>query len=116
MSDAVNDVAIVPVWSIWCHGCGRRFEWQATDPNDNPPSWHSRQCGRRRRAALLEQMPRKCPRPNKRVWPSMDAAAAAGSNEIRPYRCICGGIHLGHVKAEIVRYVIIEPGEEGNHA
>lgn len=107
-----TSVAIVPVWLVHCAGCRRTFKWKA-GPDDVPPSHHSKQCARTHRQRLLEAMPVKCPRPDKRVWHSFEAAidhanTFDNTHPLRPYRCVCGGIHLGRILARIIRYEIQE--------
>jgi hypothetical protein len=96
-----------PIYLLYCHGCSRRFSWRQHDPSEKPPSFHNRNCQKHHKARLKELPPQLCPRPYKRVFATHTLAEAEcvrlGDILLRPYRCVCGGLHIGHIKATIIR-------------
>jgi len=50
----------------------------------------------------------RCPRPEKLVYATHQLAMAAcnriGDDRLKPYRCVCGGLHIGNIDATIIRY------------
>lgn len=96
-----------PVYKIICSGCGRHFEWVPREQaNEVPPSYHSKHC--RRRFRDDPKSAGRCPRPYKRVYVTYELAQAEctrlGDPMLKPYRCRCGALHIGHPIAWIDRY------------
>ena len=99
-----------PVYRITCEGCRKDFDWSPREHiGEIPPSYHSRKCKKRKRLHLGNNLPTKCPHPWKQNFRSHQEAQAK-CNEMedgymKPYRCRCGGIHVGHPKMRIVDWI-----------
>lgn len=96
---------------IRCEGCGRWFPWTAVGRPEvqTPPTYHNKSCQKRHKEALLSQLPGKCPRLDKRMYASTrEAELVCGQHRrvhhelLRPYRCVCGGLHIGRLHYRIV--------------
>jgi hypothetical protein len=100
---------MLPVYRIVCEGCHREFDWIPNNINEQPPNYHNRACQKRRRERLNERFPTKCPHPWKRVYQThkqaQDAINSMQDAYMKPYRCKCGGIHIGHVRMYIKDWV-----------
>jgi hypothetical protein len=98
---------LYPVYQIKCAGCKRVFDWIPREIDNIPPNYHSRACKNRKRIKQQTKLPSKCPHPWKRVYATHeDAQRACAEIEdayLRPYRCRCGGIHIGHNKSVYIR-------------
>lgn len=92
----------MPVYRVRCEGCGTYFDWTPkSHVSETPPSYHSRACQNRKRSRLHKQeAPFKCPNPNKRLYRTHREAQQAcnemNDTYLKPYRCRCGGLHVGH--------------------
>ena len=100
----MNEVEAIR-WRVQCYICGGQFSWEGDSAQRVPPSQH-KTCKRRilRKRASGELMLAPCPRPEKRIFSTSDEAKAfidvAHRGELMsPYRCRCGGIHIGHLIA-----------------
>jgi len=90
----------LPVYRVTCVGCGREFDWEATQISDVPPNYHSRTCQKVTSRRLKYSMPTKCPHPYKKTFATQELAMKKcrelDDDYMRPYRCSCGGYHIGH--------------------
>lgn len=97
-----------------CDGCGSKVTRTVNADEAHLMRCCSRPC--RRRARLVEQARQRqiaqdlaaqpgtalCPRPDKRVFPSMEQARLflwsnyREDRNVDAYRCACGGVHVGH--------------------
>lgn len=96
---------MLPVYKVICSGCGRHFEWMPRESaNEVPPSYHSKNCRKR----PSDSKPGLCPRPYKRVFVTYELAQQACTElddpMLKPYRCTCGALHIGHPTAWVVRW------------
>ncbi len=93
---------LIPVYHVTCEGCGREFDWEPPSIGDAPPNYHSRTCRERKRRRLRDTVPTKCPHPWKQTYSShrlaQDKCNEYADPYMKPYRCKCGGIHVGHVR------------------
>lgn len=102
----------LPVYRIRCEGCGHYFDWSPkAHVSETPPSYHSRSCQNRKRKRLHEWHPVKCPHPNKRLYRTHKEAQTAcnemGDPYMKPYRCKCGGLHVGHPNFRIKDWKLV---------
>lgn len=92
-------------------GCWKTFKWTPKGPNEQPPAYHNRHCKNRYKDKKSNV---QCPFPNKKKYDSeVQAVKDISAMRIRLkdaadgliyYRCICGGLHIGHrVGAKIQR-------------
>jgi hypothetical protein len=95
-------------YELQCYGCGLIFYWTAFTEDDVPPSFHNTNCKKRKNRRIADNPVFNCPRPDKEVfWTSEAANERARSLSkpgefVRPYRCSCGELHVGHINYEIV--------------
>lgn len=105
-AEPIAYVGPTKILTLWCltPGCHRRFEWPQLEPTDVPPSYHSAKCRPRNVAPENPHEVGRCPRPDKRLYATVDEANHAISEILHrdhgaylvPYRCACGGIHIGN--------------------
>ncbi|KAB1661645.1 hypothetical protein F8O07_06990 [Pseudoclavibacter sp. CFCC 13796] len=97
--------------SVHCEGCGRWFRWKAVGHPvvHTPPTYHSRECAKAHRRRLLDSMPVKCPRLDKRVYLTCreaeivcEAHRRQHGELLRPYRCRCGALHIGRLHYRVI--------------
>jgi hypothetical protein len=87
-----------------------RAEFQAEDLRQKYCSPQHGKMARRRKSRAMQNYTRStierpgqlCPKPYKKVFVTMKLANEAANNlggeveGIRPYRCVCGALHIGH--------------------
>lgn len=91
---------------LTCSHCRRPFTWTPTQPSDPAPKYHSKACQHRARKARRDGLdpatPGFCITPHKRTYPTPEDAWAhirddfPHDPDLRPYRCPCGAVHIGH--------------------
>lgn len=92
-----------------CVWCGTYIEWQSTGPKDPPKlycskahKWEARDESKRLQKIRKRLGGGACPTPDKRAYPSHTEAREATARQplvqgVRPYECVCGNYHIGHV-------------------
>jgi hypothetical protein len=100
----------LPVYRIRCEGCGKYFDWTPkSHVSEIPPNYHSKACKNRKRTRLHKAPVSTCPHPTKRLYRThMEAQRAVNEMEdpyMKPYRCRCGGIHIGHPYIKIKDWI-----------